>query len=225
MIPFPKWCLQCSEFISKDKRSSNSFICSDCYQQLPFFDLTLCTKCGGQHKTTDCLVPWAIDLDDLQVLYTYDPPLNRWISALKYSRNMMIGRMLQQMTASWLESNQEGLVGVDKVIPVPIHPLRLNGRGFNQAAYLIDKQKHLKVDSSFIRKTKWTVQQTGQTKTERSENLKRSFALRKDPKGLSILVFDDVCTTGQTLSEISKMLKRAGAQRVQALTICRTLVN
>lgn len=173
----------------------------------------------------DCQVSWAKDIDDFHSLFTYEEPLNRWISALKYSRNLKIGRMLQQMIKDWLETNQHIFNEIDRIIPVPIHPLRLNGRSFNQAYYLIDKQKQLKIDSSFIKKNKWTRQQTGRTKHERAGNLKRSFELRKDPIGLRLMVFDDVCTTGQTLAEISKTLKKAGAKRVDALTICRTLVD
>lgn len=225
MIPFPRWCLQCSRFISWNKRSPNGFICPRCYEQLPFFDQTLCVKCGGQHQTEDCQIPWAVNIESFHSLFTYEEPLNRWISTLKYSKNLMIGRMMQQMLKCWLEDNQHYFNSIDCIVPVPIHPLRLNSRSFNQACYLIDKQNLLKTDPAFIKKTKWTPQQTGQTKKERIGNLKGSFKLQKDPTGLKLLIFDDVCTTGQTLAEISKMLITAGAHSVDALTFCRTLVD
>jgi ComF family protein len=109
------------------------------------------------------------------------------------------------------------------VIPIPLHRFRLFNRGFNQAVFLLNKQKVLKLQTSILKKKKRTLQQAGKTRKERKANLKNAFQIVGDVKEKKVLLFDDVCTTGQTLAEASKVLKRAGAEQVDALVLCRSM--
>jgi ComF family protein len=107
----------------------------------------------------------------------------------------------------------------ETVVPVPLHRARLRERGFNQAE-LLARELGLRVDCQLLRRRKNTPSQTGLTRPQRAFNLAGAFEVRGTPPR-SVLVLDDVYTTGSTLHEISRTLKRAGASRVEALTVAR----
>jgi ComF family protein len=107
------------------------------------------------------------------------------------------------------------------VLPVPLHRARARERGFNQAE-LLAKQLGLEVNTRLLRRRKNTPSQTGLSRSQRTLNLSAAFEVRGKPPE-SVLVVDDVYTTGSTLHEIAKTLKRAGVQRVEVLTVARVL--
>jgi ComF family protein len=104
------------------------------------------------------------------------------------------------------------------VIPVPLHRARLRRRGFNQAQ-LLSERLGLEV-RHLLRRRKNTPSQTGLSRSQRVLNLSGAFEVRGDPPDC-VLVIDDVYTTGSTMHEIAKTLKRAGVTRVEALTVAR----
>jgi predicted amidophosphoribosyltransferase len=104
-----------------------------------------------------------------------------------------------------------------------MHPGRLFNRGFNQTVYLLNKQKEIPIDTKILKKKAWTAQQAGKGRKERIANLKNTFQITKDLSDKKVLLFDDVCTTGQTLSEASRAVKKAGARQIDALVLCRSL--
>ena len=106
-------------------------------------------------------------------------------------------------------------------LPVPLHRARLRERGFNQAE-LLAKELGLEVDLSLLRRRKNTPSQTGLSRSQRTLNLSAAFEVRGTPPDC-VLVVDDVYTTGATLHEIAKTLKRAGTSRVEVLTVARVL--
>lgn len=137
----------------------------------------------------------------------------------------MAGRLLQQFIELWFAKNPEKTADCDIIVPVPIHFLTLLKRGFNQTVFLIRKQGRLQVDISAVRKIRWTQHQAGKSKTEREKSLKGTFTSAKSLKGKRVLLFDDVCTTGTTLSTIAKELKAAGAARVDVLVLSRAMID
>jgi ComF family protein len=113
----------------------------------------------------------------------------------------------------------------DVIVPVPLHPARERERGFNQAsllAELLSKQTSIRC-RPLLQRIRYTTTQTALDRSERMENLHNAFRLRKkaDVRGLRVLLIDDVLTTGSTLSECARVLKRAGAISVHAATAAR----
>ncbi len=114
------------------------------------------------------------------------------------------------------------------LIPVPLHESRRHSRGFNQAELIAGAAaKHfapkLEVASAVIVRRRETISQVGLSREERIENMRDAFRV-SDPgraKGRSVILVDDVMTTGTTLSECARVLKRAGAKRVWATTAAR----
>lgn len=219
----PAWCFLCHSFIGSKLRSPSNFLCSACFEILPRFDAGLCLKCGRSHDQLSCQIEWSKDIRYLYSLFAYQEPVKQWISSVKYSRNFVTGRLFQQMIKIWIKDHHSRLNGIHCIAPIPIHPFRLNNRGFNQAVYLLNKQKELKTDLKLLKKASATAQQAGKSRKERKESLKNAFKVMGKHHGKNILLFDDVCTTGQTLAEASKTLKRSGVENVDALVVCRSL--
>jgi ComF family protein len=120
------------------------------------------------------------------------------------------------------------LTELDMVMPVPLHPARLRQRGFNQALLLAHQmcEKNdipLLCDNLYrVRPTRPQVELTGE---ERLKNVAGAFALRRPDavKDRSVMIIDDVFTTGATLNECAAVLKEAGAAQVVALTLARAV--
>ena len=111
----------------------------------------------------------------------------------------------------------------DVIIHVPMYPRKQRERGFNQAADIADRVgRNLKipVPDQIIRKTKNTRSQKKLSAAERKQNLREAFQITERMDGLSILVMDDVYTTGSTIEAMAHVLKGAGADRVFFVTLC-----
>jgi ComF family protein len=114
------------------------------------------------------------------------------------------------------------------IIPVPLHIKKLRKRGFNQSIILADplgKKWQIPVNFSLLKRSKFTLSQTGLDKKERERNIKGAFEVRDKEKiaGRNIILIDDVYTTGATLNECAKTLTKAGAKKVAVLTLARVL--
>jgi ComF family protein len=121
-----------------------------------------------------------------------------------------------------------GTESPDVVVPVPLHPKRLRERGFNQSGLLakeFSRRHGLPVSFDLLIRKKWTEPQTRLNRKERLENVKGAFGLRDASAvpGRRILLIDDVFTTGTTLSECARTLKKGGASEVYVLTVTRAL--
>jgi ComF family protein len=122
----------------------------------------------------------------------------------------------------------ESLLPVDLILPVPLHIRRLRERGFNQAAFLakeLGKKIGLPVHFSLLERRVWTEPQTRLKRQERLKNVKDAFSVAKpsEAEGRSVLLIDDVFTTGTTINECARALKSAGVANVHALTVARVL--
>ena len=147
------------------------------------------------------------------------------IHEFKYGRQIH----LRHLVARWLHAalDDERIRGsrFDLIVPVPLHATRQRERGFNQAsllAALLSAQTAIPSKPT-LERIRYTTTQTALDRSERMENLHNAFRLRKnaDVRGLRVLLIDDVLTTGSTLSECARVLKRAGALSVHAATAAR----
>jgi ComF family protein len=142
--------------------------------------------------------------------------LREIIHHLKYADRVSMAKPLGGILKRCLE--REAFEG-DLVIPVPLHRSRERARGFNQAE-LLAAHLGLPVETKLLRRRKNTLSQTGLSRSERTRNLAGAFEARREIHG-KIIVVDDVYTTGSTMNEIARTLKRAGAERVEVLTVAR----
>jgi len=147
------------------------------------------------------------------------------IHSFKYSRQMYWRRVLQQWITETAPDYPE-LSQIDMLLPVPLHSVRQRERGFNQAGILaealgcsIQRECAIKI----LRRTRPTETQTHLDREERMQNLNGAFQIFNPQRilGKRVLLVDDVLTTGSTLSECARVLKKAGATSVLVFTLAR----
>jgi ComF family protein len=148
------------------------------------------------------------------------------IHELKYAQRSHLAGSLGSLLASFAQTWIGELKG-SLIMPVPLHPKRLRARGFNQSLLLarcVASKTDSDLDFLSLRRTKFTKPQTGLSSEERKRNVRKAFEVVKPQavKGRTILLVDDVATTGSTLNECAKALKRAGADSVLCLVLART---
>jgi ComF family protein len=148
------------------------------------------------------------------------------IHELKYAQRSHLADSLGSLLALFAQTCIGELTG-SLVMPVPLHPKRLRTRGFNQSLLLargVASKTGAELDFLSLRRTKFTKPQTELSSEERKKNVRKAFEVVKPEvvKKRTILLVDDVATTGSTLNECAKALKRAGADRVLCLVLART---
>ena len=221
---FPKTCFCCGIDLPLENKG---FLCSDCLKKLKKPGPIICQRCGitlkdgGAHcfncrgskaKHFKCsLIRSALDFNE---------PSRALIHGLKYEKYTNIAKFLTPLMQKTLLENPDFLEA-EYFVPVPIHKKRLKKRGFNQSEILareLSALTNIPVLPALIR-IKNTKSQTKLTKKERAENIKEAFVCScpKEIKKKAIILIDDVCTTGATLEECAKVLKKAGAREVYAL--------
>ncbi|MGC8718706.1 MAG: ComF family protein, partial [Thermodesulforhabdaceae bacterium] len=150
------------------------------------------------------------------------------ITALKYAKCLFyvppLGELLVETFSKWLSKES-----INLIVPVPLHIEKLKERGFNQALLLakeLAKRTGIPCSYSVLIKTRKTPPQVALRVTERKKNLRQAFAISPAAKAqirdASVLVIDDVITTGTTINECAKSLKAVGASRVIGLSVART---
>jgi len=224
---FPRRCLGCGKV--------GSYFCSDCLNLVLLKNDQICPICGKASLggTTHQFCHRPLGLDGLTSIFTYKGMIAKAIKKLKYKFVRDLAEELIELFLSFcgeekLFSDFCCLPNV-VLVPIPLHPRRLRWRGFNQAELLgelIAKNLGIKFVPDLLIRVKNTEPQVKLDKDQRQINIRRAFALNKNSQfdNLEIcnfVLFDDVWTTGATLKEAGKVLKRNGAKKVWGLTIAR----
>jgi competence protein ComFC len=136
---------------------------------------------------------------------------------LKYFDRVSLARPLGELLRDTFRRER---FTAETIVPVPLHPARQRSRGFNQAE-LIASYIGGRMEKRLVRRRKKTASQTGLSRSQRKDNLASAFEACGDVRGRTLVLVDDVYTTGSTVNEIAKTLKRAGASRVEVLTVAR----
>lgn len=160
----------------------------------------------------------ARPFDRIFALFSYEFPVTYLIQALKFNQQLYLARLFgellcERITSTWYK----GRTWPNLIIPVPLHPHRLRERGYNQALEIarpIAKRLHLPLDIRGIKRIKHTEKQSSLDKEARAENILGAFATMRDYTGMHIAILDDVITTGSTVSELSSVLRTAGASQI-----------
>jgi ComF family protein len=143
----------------------------------------------------------------------------------KYGLDQSLGRALAEFLDAAPALDPDAY---DVVIPVPLHRTRLRWRGFNQAALLgaaLARQLDCPLDVATLARIRSTASQTERDRAQRARNVRDAFAVRRPSRvaGRRVLLVDDVMTTGATADECARVLRAAGARRIDVLTLARAL--
>ena len=224
---YPAACVVCSGEVERTE-----YLCQGCRERAPRITAPFCAKCsepftGAITQTFSCAncEHRTLHFDSAVAAYRSRGPVRKLVHEFKYGHH----RYLQYPLAAWLGEtlSDPRLRGreFDLIVPVPLHPARERERGFNQAALLAEllARKITLPLRPVLERIRYTTTQTAYDRAERIENLRDAFRLRKnrDVRGLHVLLIDDVLTTGSTLSECARILRKAGAVSVHAATAAR----
>jgi ComF family protein len=229
-LVFPPRCPLCRTVVSHTTTA-----CADCWQQLNFISPPFCWQCGLPFETSDseedasllkcisCLeAPSAFS--SARSAYVYDAASKKMVLSFKHGSAF---HLLPFLTQALVTAGQAFFKEVDLLVPVPLHWRRIYKRGFNQSALLaqhLGKALKKEVDISSLKKIKNTLSQGELSLEERQKNVATCFQITSPSKikNKSILLIDDVMTTGATLNACAKiLLKEGGAKDVKALCVAR----
>ncbi len=212
---FPKKCLGCGK--------ANTYLCKECIEKArkEGFFCPYCERFSIDGKTHfQCRREYG--LDGLTSIWRYEGVIRKAILGLKYKFAMEIAKELAE--ASIPQLNRSYFKGYI-LVPIPLHWHRANWRGFNQAeeiGKILAKEMGWKFIPDLLIRKKSTTPQTELKGKERRKNTMDAFILNRKYKTRGkILLFDDVITTGSTMKEAAKVLKKEGAEKVWGLTIAR----
>ncbi len=187
--------------------------CHRCALPLPTTAGAVCGRCQTQ--------PFAFD--HCSCLFAYQYPVNHLIQRIKFQQDLVLLNSLGKLLLEQLLNRANK---PDCIMPVPLHRKRLAERGYNQSQELlrpIRKSKAFAIDAGCCKRVRVTEAQSGLPAKQRRKNLRGAFTVTGEVKDQHILLIDDVLTTGSTLNELAKTLKKAGARQVDAWVIARTV--
>jgi len=203
-------------------------ICPECVKKLSFVKNPVCKKCGKEVISTD--IEYCLDcvrhkrtFEHGRALINYDENAGSSMAKIKYKNKReyldfygeaicaRYGKLIRRMEA-------------DVLVPVPVHPSRRKERGFNQAELLarrIGEHLGIAVCSTMLVRNKKTMPQKGLDPAGRLKNLEEAFSAGEMIKEVeSVILVDDIYTTGSTIEACTRALKKAGIKRVYFLAIC-----
>jgi ComF family protein len=224
--------------------------CAGCGEPVaPAEPLGFCPRCrdslelGGSPCCPTCGLPLSPEAPEpyqcgacLEGLYRFDRAraagpyrglLREVIHRFKYEGHISLARPLAQLLLP-VARELCTLHEIHVVVPVPLHPRRLRDRGFNQAALLarrVGSSINLPVRYTVLRRRRWTAPQIGLSPRERAQNVRGAFAVSEPAlvRSRGVMLVDDVFTTGETVDQCVRELKRGGAREVVVLTVARTV--
>ncbi len=223
---YPGRCVVCDEITD----APGKFVCGKCSGRIIYIKEPYCMKCGKQLKKeereycSDCAHARHKYIQGT-ALYDYGSMADsifrfKYAGRVEYAR--FYGRELYQKKARWLS-----LINPDALVPVPAHPVRKRKRGYNQAELIareLSRCSGIPVKAKLIRRAGRTKPLKNLSSPERQNNLKRAFKMWKnDVKLNTIVIIDDIYTTGSTVDAMASVLKEAGIRKIyfMALTIGR----
>jgi len=227
---FPKKCLGCGH--------PDTYLCRDCFNKIQIIENNTCFFCGKITWQGKICINCAKEngLDRLIAATEYKNPLVRdLIKAFKYHYAKELSSLLSKLLIRTLESNSTISTNSTIIIPVPLYKYRLHYRGFNQAELLAKEVAdyfNLPIEHNILKRRVFTTPQAKIKDTEkRRANLKEVFEIGPESslkgtcpelvEGKTIILIDDVCTTGATLVEAAKILKKSGAKEVWGLVVAK----
>ena len=233
-VLLPSDCKICTRALTRHSRIP---VCNDCLNSLRPAEVIAGSVCGealGSH-------PAGIELlcgvcrrahprFDFAVSYgSYDGALRRLVHLLKYEQlrpaaDVLGAKLAQALSGKAFVADQQALV-----IPVPLYPTKRRQRGFNQSELIARSalkglpSSRFELHNGNVRRTRATTSQTGLTSHQRRENVRGAFIVTAPArvKERTVVIVDDVYTTGTTLNECARVLRAAGARQIVVATVAR----
>ena len=219
-ILFPIRCLGCA--------TPGRFICAPCTDRLPALEEPFCDICA--QPGADGVCAWCLDnepeIDEIHAPYLYLPssPIRKAVTMLKYGGIKALAPELADLLARFLRDSPTDF---DCVVPIISHPRRVRKRGYSQAALIAaalgDRLETPMLEDALSRVRDAPSQLTTPSREARWRNVRGSFVCPQDMSGLTILLVDDLVTTGSTAAACAAALKDAGALNVSAIAIARAV--
>ena len=225
---FPRVCAGCDQMSDREGRH----LCWACFSRIDWHAAGLCERCGGQTEgqvshAFVCSVCQAAPpaYDKARSAGRFQGVLRDLIHQFKYSQALWLKQDLTDLLCGCLSAHfcREP---IDVVIPVPLHPVRLRERSYNQAA-LLAQGLACRIDRRFdgrsLARIRKTQSQTLLDASHRRANMLGAFEVARPEwvRGRCVLLVDDVMTTGATFHECARVLKKAGARSVWGVTVGR----
>ncbi len=224
-LVFPGRCKACGGRLTRGAR----FFCPGCLQKARLITGPLCTVCGRpypdgsgeDHPCAECIRSRKA-FDSARAPLAYEGVVRDAIHLYKYRElralKSYLGGFVEYGARRWFE-------GATVAAAVPLHPRRLRARGFNQSLFLAKAAADglgIRLSAGSLERVKHTMPQIELSPAERELNVRGAFAVNGEGfAGESVLLVDDVYTTGATVNECARVLKKAGAANVHVLTVAR----
>ena len=180
-------------------------------------DNILCAHClNNKRHLVDCTT----------ALFNYRYPVNLLVHNIKYHDDLVAAGILGQLLANHLKT--EGVELPECILPVPLHPLRLAMRGYNQALEIarpLSTSLGLPIETTLCKRARYTGPQARLSPIERKRNVHNAFALNRNNKYRHIAIIDDVMTTGSTMRELAKLFRGTGTVYIQAWVCARAVTR
>lgn len=222
--------------ICRQEPSYREGIGENCLRKIGLITPPVCQKCGRPLRLNAVNEAICSQCNENQYYFStaravglYEGALREYLSELKYRYRPELGEALGKLMVEWVKLDS-GFQKVNLIIPIPIHPLKLELRGYNQAELLakpLQKYLGIKLKNDIIIRDKLTESQNSLSKANRFSNIANAFRVinTEGLSGASVLLVDDIFTTGATVSEAARMLLRAGALTVKVLTLAVGVID
>lgn len=221
---YPDICPACRKLPTADELA----ICAACDRCMDYIHGRTCPKCGAELLTEHSICRecegnprnWEYAVS----AFRFEGQLRHCLHRFKYNGDVALAPYLGESAwSAWKRRYPD--VSVDCICPVPLHWFRRFTRGYNQSELVgqeIARAADLPI-KLLLRRRRWTAPQAGLSRTKRRGNLSNAFEVRgdQDVADLTVLLIDDVMTTGSTLHECTRYLYKAGVAHVHILTVAR----
>ena len=213
-----------------DCTDQSTSLCIPCRKDLPVIHYA-CSICGlplpvesDQSLCGQCLqLKPAVDYT--HSLFYYESPIDHLIAKMKHGGDLSCAAILSDLL---LESVQSVSHMPEILIPVPLHNRRLVERGFNQSLEIsrrVSKRLQVPIDTQCVRRVKSTQAQQTLNLTQRKQNIKGCFEVLNTNNYKHVVLIDDVITTGSTVNELARTLKKSGVEKVGVWSIARAVLK
>jgi ComF family protein len=219
---FPAHCRLC-----RSPLSGGPDLCPGCLHDLPWLEAG-CPQCarplapGCEPVLCGACQQRAPAFDAATALLHYRPPADYLVQRFKFAGELALAPLLAGLLAIKIAARHSSLPG--QLIPVPLHASRLRERGFNQAtelARVLGRRLDLCVDHRLCQRVRRTEPQSTLPIKQRHANLRNAFTVNGRLASTHVAIVDDVMTSGHTSGELARILKQAGARRVEVWVIAR----